>query len=234
MPNQLLYNNPQSLYTTFYNSSTCTSTQVISLYDYSHRQTGDSSTYMANSPWVIDEWRQWNTGTATTQYYTANQIWQEWCLQGTATSITSGNYSDTFQYQLREPTEEEKKAAELAEQKRAKARRRAKSLLDSVLTEEQREYMERHGYIPVLGSKGRRYHVRTTGGASGNVALVDEADKQLGRFCVHPRSTHDGKCLPAEDQFLAQVLHIQDDEDDFLGRANVVEGVNPVPRLRVA
>ena len=88
--------------------------------------------------------------------------------------------------------------------------------------------MERHGYIPVIGSKGRRYHIRTTGGASGNVALVDDKEAVIGRFCAHPGPTHDGKGLPTEDQFLAQLLHIQDDEDEFLGVANLVEGKNPV------
>lgn len=213
----------------YLNTSTCTNTQYISLYDYSHRQTGGCA--VANSPYVIEDWRTWNTGSTT--IYNSTQIWQDWCVMGNGTWTTqTQGYHDiqAVQYPLREPTEAEKKAQEEAEQKRQKARRRAKSLLNSMLTPEQREYMERHGYIPVLGSKGRRYHIRTTGGASGNVVLVGEGDKVEGRFCVHPKATHDGHTLPEHDQFLAQILHLQDDEDEFLTKANLVEGQNPVRR----
>jgi hypothetical protein len=202
-----------------------TTTQHWDIFDPSHRQIG-GSTLVANSPYVIDDWRAWNIGTATTQFiqYPANDTWREWNVYGYSANVQAYQY----QYELREPTEEEKKARELAEQKRAKAHRRARSLLESVLTPEQRQYMERHGYIPVIGSQGRKYHVRTGGGASGNVVLVDEKEAVLGRFCVHPRSTHDGHHLPNDDQFLAQVLHLQDDEDDLLKVANLVEGHNPV------
>jgi hypothetical protein len=199
-------------------------TQHWDIFDPSHRQTG-GSTLVANSPFVIDDWRAWNTGTATTQFiqYSATDSWREWNVYGYGASNIQ-----TYQYQPREPTEEELAQEERRKAKQEKARRRARSLLDSVLTPEQRQYMERHGYIPVIGSKGRRYHVRTGGGASGNVVLVDEKEAVLGRFCVHPRSTHDGHHLPNDDQFLAQVLHLQDDEDDLLKVANLVEGHNPV------
>jgi hypothetical protein len=208
--------------------NTASNTQVITVYDYYQ---GGRSRIMANSPYVLDDWRTWNTGTASTQYYTvlSDDAWRMWNTS-TITYTAQGNGNAQI-YQLREPTAEELAAQKQVEEKRARAKVRAKSLLDSMLTPEQRAYMERHGYIPVIGSKGRRYHIRTTGGASGNVELMDNAGiVKTGRFCVHPTLTHDGKCLPTEDQFLAQLLHIQDDEDDFLGKANTVEGVNPVGR----
>jgi hypothetical protein len=223
-----------------YNSSTSHPTQYSTQYwnvlDLSHRQSG-GATLVANSPWAIDDWRAWNTGTATytntqTIYYPASQLWREWCIQ------TNG--SATYQYDAQPPpmTAEElaahNRAVEEHKAKAARAKVRARSLLDSVLSPEQRQYMERHGYIPVVGSKGRRYHIRTTGGASGNVVLVDDKEAVEARFCAHPRSTHDGHFLPNEDQFLAQVLHLQDDEDDFLGKANTVEGRNPVRGLALA
>lgn len=219
-------------YEYYQNTSTSNST-TMTLYQQWLGGGGGNSTVVANSPYVIDDWRTWNTSTSTYCTVASNQLWRDWCLMGTATTITQGqgNYQETYQYQLREPTEEERKATEAAKAKQAQARRRAKSLLTSMLTPEQAEYMERHGYIPVLGSRGRRYHVRTTGGSSGNVVLVDDKEATLARFCAHPTCTHDGKVLPTEDSFLAQVLHLQDDEDDFLLKANVNEGRKPVTSL---
>jgi hypothetical protein len=216
--------------TVSYNIST---TQYWNALDQ-YQSTG-GSTLVANSPYVIDDWRAWNTSTCTTitqnTYYPALETWQDWCTTGTV--ISNGSYQSNVP--TREPTPEElataQKAALEREAKRAKAKVRAKSLLDSVLSPEQRQYMDRHGYIPVVGSKGRRYHVRTTGGASGNVAVLDDKDQVTGRFCAHPGPTHDGHSLPNEDQFLAQVLHLQDDEDEFLRVANLVEGKNPVRGL---
>jgi hypothetical protein len=205
-----------------------TTTQYWNVLSDQYQLTG-GPTVVANSPYVIDDWRAWNTSTSTsiTQniYYPAHETWREWCTYG-----TQGNVIQTFP--AREPTPEELAAQKAAEAKRARAKVRARSLLDSVLTPEQRQYMERHGYIPVVGSKGRRYHIRTTGGASGNVALVDEKEAVLGRFCAHPTSAHGP--IPTEDSFVAQVLHLQDDEDDFLGKANTVEGKNPVRGLALA
>jgi hypothetical protein len=185
-------------------------------------------TVVANSPYALSDWRTWNTSTYTTitqnTYYPVLETWQEWCTYGTqSNSIVQSNV-----FPAREPTPEELAAREAARAKAAKAKVRARSLLDSVLTLEQRQFMERHGYIPVVGSKGRRYHIRTTGGASGNVALVDEKEAVLGRFCAHPTSAHGS--IPTEDSFVAQLLHLQDDEDDFLHKANLVEGKNPVRR----
>jgi hypothetical protein len=185
-------------------------------------------TVVANSPYVIEDWRAWNTSTSTsiTQniYYPANETWREWCT--TSSIYSNGIYQGNGV--PREPTPEELAAQKQAEAKRARAKVRARSLLDSVLTPEQRQYVERHGYIPVVGSKGRRYHIRTGGGASGNVVLVDEKEAVLGRFCAHPTSAHGH--IPTEDSFVAQLLHLQDDEDDFLGKANLVDGINPVRR----
>jgi hypothetical protein len=210
-----------------YITQNSTTTQYWNVLDQSHRQTGGTSR-VANSPYVIEDWRAWNTSTCTTitqnTYYPVLETWQEWCTYGTqGNSIVQTNV-----FPAREPTPEELAAREAARAKAAKAKVRARSLLDSVLTLEQRQFMERHGYIPVVGSKGRRYHIRTTGGASGNVALVDDKEAVLGRFCAHPTSAHGS--IPTEDHFVAQLLHLQDDEDDFLHKANLVEGKNPVRR----
>jgi hypothetical protein len=220
------------LYEYYQNGSThitqnSTTTQYWNVLSDQYQLTG-GPTVVANSPYVIEDWRTWNTSTSTsvTQniYYPIQDTWREWCTTPSiyANGVYQGNGA------LREPTPEELAAQKAAEAKRARAKVRARSLLDSVLTPEQRQYMERHGYIPVVGSKGRRYHIRTTGGASGNVALVDDKEAVLGRFCAHPTSAHGP--IPTEDSFVAQLLHLQDDEDDFLHKANLVEGKNPVRR----
>jgi hypothetical protein len=219
------------LYEYYHNGSTCTAASTSQTL-YSQYTIGGTPTVVANSPYVIDDWRTWNTSTSTYCTITSNQLWQTWTSEQ-----TYGNSSNTY-YQNLAPsppmTPEElarhNKAIEERQAKAAKAKVRARSLLDSILTPEQRQYVERHGYIPVVGSKGRRYHIRTGGGASGNVVLVDEKDSLIGRFCAHPTATHDGKYIPPEDSFVAQLLHLQDDEDDFLGKANLVDGINPVRR----
>ena len=209
-----------------YQSTSTSNSTTMTLYQ--QYPLGGTPTVMANTPYVLEDWQLWNNSTSTYCTVTSNQLWEQWCT----TTVTSGQgYSNTYQYALREPTPEELAAQKQAEVKRAKAKVRAKSLLDSVLTTEQRQYVERHGYIPVVGNRGRRYHIRTTGGASGNVVLVDEKDAVIGRFCAHPGATHDGRPIPTEDQFLAQLLHLQDDEDDFLRKANVNEGKKPILSL---
>jgi hypothetical protein len=218
------------LYQYYQNGSTCTASSTSQTL-YSQYLIGGTPTVVANSPYVIDDWRTWNTGTSTYTTVTSNQLWQTWTSQQ-----TYGNSSNTYYQGINQApmTPEElarhNEAMEKAKAKREVARVRARSLLGSMLTEEQKQYMERHGYIPVIGSKGRRYHIRTTGGASGNVALVGDDDSVIGRFCAHPGPTHDGQVIPSEDQFLAQLLHIQDDEDSFLEVANIVDGYNPVRR----
>jgi hypothetical protein len=225
----LTYGTSSTMY--YYNIYTNGTCKYFSLYDHYYQNgTGGSSQTVANSPYVIDDWRLWNSSTSTT--ITNNQIWEQWTT-ATWTTQAQGNFQNGAQvYQLREPTPEELAHQKLVEEKRTRAKVKAKSLLDGMLTPEQRQYVERHGYIPLVGSRGRRYHIHTKGGASGNVVLVDEKGATLARFCAHPTSAHGS--IPTEDAFLAQLLHLQDDEDDFLLKANTNEGTNPVRRSLVA
>lgn len=231
MPTVTSYYDAYGRLYSYHQDSSCTAASTSQTL-YSQYLIGGDPTVVANSPYALSDWRTWNTSTSTYCTITSNQLWQTW---NTGT-VTCGNSSNTYYQGIDQAimTPEElarhNEAMEKAKVKREVARVRARSLLDSMLTEEQKQYVERHGYIPVIGSKGRRYHIRTTGGASGNVALVDDKDAVIGRFCAHPGPTHDGKGLPNEDQFLAQLLHLQDDEDSFLEVANIVEGHNPVRR----
>jgi hypothetical protein len=223
----------------------CTSNS-IQVYPWHHITGGTTLTAMANSMYANDTWDYWNTNTTatistTTQW--ANQVWDDWC---THEYYNIGRVSVQVT-QARVPTEEERLAARLRDaarqaeraeaekvyvEKVKKARARAKSLLLEFLTPEQIEYMDRHGHIPVIGSRGRHYRVTTRNTASGNVSVVDDKGDVKGVFCVHPRLPHDGGSLPLEDSWLAQVLHLQSDEDEVLKVANLCSGANPLTAER--
>jgi len=234
-------------YVTLYANSIFTTITLDQLmYPYHHVTGGTAPTVMANSIYAENTWECWNTATSisATQYtsYT-NQVWDTWC---TKEYYNIGPVRATVSTP-RVPTEEERLAAvarreaqriadaernKAHSEKMAKARARAKSLLLEFLTPEQIEYMDRHGHIPVIGSRGRRYRIKTGNTASGNVAVVDDKGKELGTFCVHPRGPHDGGLLPLEDSWLAQVLHLQSDEDEVLRVANLCSGANPLTAER--
>jgi hypothetical protein len=224
----------------------------ITLYDYSSFLTvqtgGTAPTNMALSPYTMETWATWvnQTGTMNTQYFSpSDAAWQAWCYQRDYWSITNARTFTAVQPAV-PPTPEQlvaqqarvaadrlvfEEAARVRAEKTVKARARAKSLLLEFLTPEQIEYMDRHGHIPVIGSRGRRYRIKTGGSASGNVSVVDDKGVEQGRFCVHPSQPHDGGSLPLEDSWLAQVLHLQADEDGVLKVANLVSGVNPLREL---
>lgn len=122
------------------------------------------------------------------------------------TMLTSNScyvsYPNYGQAQQRDPEElaREESAAE-----------RARALLLSHLTTEQRETFETNGWFVVEGGRsGYRYKVR---GQSyvGNVERVD--DRAV--FCAHCDSS-----LPLGDQLLAQKMMLECAEDEFLRIAN--------------
>jgi len=213
-------------------------------------QTGGTAlTNMALSTYAMETWAMWanQTGTTNTQYLSPRDTtWQEWCYQRDFWSMNANTFVRTPVQPVVPLTPEQlaaqqaraeadrvvfEEAARVRAEKNVKARARAKSLLMEFLTPEQIEYMDRHGHIPVIGSRGRRYRIKTGGTASGNVSVVDDKGVEQGRFCVHPRQPHDGGSLPLEDSWLAQVLHLQADEDGVLKVANLVSGVNPLREL---
>ena len=117
--------------------------------------------------------------------------------------------------------EEQERARRAAAERWNQATHRARSCLESHLDEQQRLDLHRNGRFYVIGSRGRRYCIRTTGQA-GNVDWVDEEGRVQGSFCCHPSG------LPDPDAWLSQMLNLMADEDHFLATANVSAGVRPL------
>lgn len=178
-------------------------------------------------------WSQWN------QYFTGNSItacstdaWQTWTSSST-TAIT--NCTIVYQqsdYVYREPTPEEqaKQDREYAEvlmrereQRRLAAEREreshvvAEALLESMLTDLQREQVKAFRYFTVEGSKTkRRYRVRTDHTRHGNIIELDEKGEPIRSYCVAPSGG-----IPLADALLGQKLCIEYNEDHFLEKANM-------------
>jgi hypothetical protein len=119
--------------------------------------------------------------------------------------------------------------AEEAERKKqtAAAQVRAKALLDSLLTKEQQESLEKNGFFYVIGADGHMYKIGR--GWSGNLERVDPTTKKtLVKFCVHP-----AKNVPVEDNLVAQKLYLETDPKTLLKTANVHFRDQTAPRALV-
>jgi len=94
-------------------------------------------------------------------------------------------------------------------------RERARELLVSHLTTEQRATFEKNKWFVVVGGKSKtEYRIRTDYGIAGNIDVMAKG-RRVATLCCHCRSD-----IPSEDQFLAQKIALQWDEDNFLKTAN--------------
>lgn len=181
-------------------------------------------TWTSNSS-ITPTWINWNQNyTTTTQNYTLtysnsfqDQVWHEWI-------VNTGN-PGPYRPRILTPEETAAHDRRLREERehRQAACTRARVLLGEFLDDEQKAELERHGRFHVTGSKGRRYCIRTNGGQSGNVDLLDDKGGVQARLCAHPRNY-----LPDGDAWLMQMIEIRHDEDHFLRTANVHQGRLPV------
>lgn len=121
---------------------------------------------------------------------------------------------------------------------RKKAVNKAKAMLLSKLSPEQRGTYLSDNYFLVKGSRGNTYRITTGGSISGNVAWVilpEPGDYRPirdtfgpkkpvltvgGSYCAYPSAYN----LPAEDQYLGQMLHLVTAEDDWLNTAYIQTG----------
>jgi hypothetical protein len=94
------------------------------------------------------------------------------------------------------------------------AKERARELLLSFLTEEQRaEFAVNKNFI-VEAASGTRY--RITYGRIANIQVL-ELGHVKHRLCVHPANED----IPVEDVMLSQLLHLRADEAELVLRANI-------------
>ncbi len=166
---------------------------------------------------------------------TSAQVWGEWNLTTSATTITiQGStltvpHSSQLTYHTNAwvtappPTDEEIAAAAEAQRLRVEARlqreaelaaakERAEALLLSCLDEEQRRELRAHDRFHVTAPSGRRYCIKR--GRAGNVSARDSANRVV-RYCIH-----DYVGLPDADTMLGQKLMLETDEQEFLATAN--------------
>lgn len=175
-------------------------------------------------------WKIWNghthmitaaTGQSVTitTTSTTDSVWRVWATQAMARQMTRVEHAYTpppppTPEQLAERARLDE-AARIArahdEEKRKAARARARGLLISNLTREQRESYERNGFFDVVVD-GKTYRINQ--GSHGNVCQVDGAGT-VERYCVQP----DG--VPIEDQMLAQLLTLRFAPHEFFRNANV-------------
>jgi hypothetical protein len=93
---------------------------------------------------------------------------------------------------------------------------RARELLLSKLTQEQRETFERNNWFVVAGGKSNtRYRLEGHTLVANIVVLAFGSEQALHRLCAHLN-----RSLPMEDHLLAQKLMLEYDEEEFLKIAN--------------
>jgi hypothetical protein len=98
-----------------------------------------------------------------------------------------------------------------------KAKKRARDLLLSKLTQAQRETFEANKWFIVEGGEsGTRYRIRERGDLVANIDVVGGEDQTLHRLCGHARLAD----CPMEDHLLTQKLWLENAEREFLLIAN--------------
>lgn len=152
-------------------------------------------------------WSSAATTTSDSDYL----IWQGW---NQAAAPARQRISDlpqrgpSLEPRIREINEQSQRAAKAA----AEAVDRARRLLVSALSKEQRAQFERDGYFVVHG-RSARYRIRQA--RSANIDVIDRKGFVSHRLCAH---TVDW--IPDFDTMLTQKLMLEHDEADFLGVAN--------------
>lgn len=96
------------------------------------------------------------------------------------------------------------------------ARVEASNLLDSILSDIQRQTLEKEDWFLVVGKSGNIYRIRR--GRVGNIDLLSPEGQILRRYCVHPQGH-----LPNADDLVAQKLHLESNDDHLMEVANVLE-----------
>lgn len=179
-------------------------------YNNRYSQTATSSTLTTPTIW----WS--HTGTSTPTFTTST-----WSSASTATTSIYNEQQRRMQmFEQPAPRREERQimaAPAILRAREAPVAQRARELLLSFLSEEQRRTYEGHGWFIVVGGRsGRRY--RINGGTyAGNVDLLaaNDNNKVEARFCGHCDAS-----IPLGDQLLAQKVMLEVDEPAYIALAN--------------
>jgi hypothetical protein len=181
-----------------------------------------------------DTWYSWTTTASTVEY-----TWKAWVVDATScsdattvwttwnTSTASGSYVVSADGYVDKRTAEQKAADEArwaaereqvrvraaeAEVVRKAARAKARKLLESLLTEAQRESLAKRKFFEVVAQSGRRYRIKE--GTHGNVVELNDDGKEVMRWCGQPGG------VPDYDANAAQMLQLRFAEAEFRRLSN--------------
>lgn len=189
--------------------------------------TTNTSTYVwstwcetaTNTVSTMDVWPVWvDNGTSATATYTADTtqtVWLSWIDYG------NGRRRIIDARPMRTPEQEaeyarmceaNRLAAQQRETEAKEADARARELLETVLSPEQRDQFKQHGHFVV---RGRRHRYRVRRGRVGNIDVIGKDGRISHRLCFHP-----GQHVPDHDVMVAQMLVLQNDEDLAIRVAN--------------
>lgn len=176
-----------------------------------------TSQYNTYAPTITVSNTGWFNNATTVNTYT-DQIWIHW-VQNTSAYMSDSRVT-SYQPDPEVLAAAQERLREQQEQHVA-ARTRARVLLEEFLSDEQKVELEHKGRFHVVGSRGRRYCIRTSGQA-GNVDLLKADGGVQATLCCHPRGA-----LPDGDAWLMQMVEIRHNEDHFLATANIHRGSLP-------
>lgn len=190
-------------------------------------------------------WSNWNTTTSTTggSGGGCNLAWAQWNRnydKEITRAIRESHYYRQYQQEVLlaadpPPEATAERAARLARENEARnrlemerkfrveqvqtAKNKAEELLMSVLTDEQKGELTTKKYVTCKSRKsGNRYRIYR--GTHGNVRQIDHAGKEIAQLCIQPDN------VPEGDSMLAQLLHIEHNEEEFRKTANITRLVN--------
>jgi hypothetical protein len=186
-----------------------------------------SASYVSSA--IQDAERAWGLWTDAGTSATTSITWNRWVHDAEQARAVIANMAyavgqqqqrgpiETAEQRMRREAAEVKRAAEQKAdgERRVKAQKRAKKLLQDCLTPEQLKCYEEHQFFDVV-IDGKTYRIRQ--GTHGNVRLLDKDKdgkvKEVRSFCIQPGG------VPDEDAMLSQKLLLEANEAEFLRIAN--------------
>ena len=171
-------------------------------------------------------WMEWTTGTSSTSSsitcspVASNVVWYTWNTEDGLRAVPTPAITRSSPEELAYYVEAARvqAAAEVERQKKAQAERvaaqkRAEKLLLSNLSRQQKRDWLNAQFFMVRAKSGRTFKV--TNRPHVNVIEIDGAGNSIVAWCAGPEGG-----VPVQDQFLAQKLMLECNEDAFFQVAN--------------
>lgn len=161
----------------------------------------------------------YQSSSSTSSGTTTDVIWSAWCSQGRTASNTSMNVTFGERHPLPHPQSDAeieaiRKSEEEKQKRNREAAERAKVLLMEHLDRIQIETLTDFDYFCVKGKSGKWYRINK--GTSNNIRTLDKEGKSEKKLCVHLNGDY-----PVYDHMLAQMLHLQFNDEELIKKANI-------------